>query len=49
MEQNAKLGQQDHVIGTEVLLVTGNYADPHGQAGFVPLVLDQCQTTGMAA
>lgn len=49
VEQNAMLGMQDprHVIGTDVLLGTGNHAGPNGQVCFDPLVLDQCQTIGM--
>ncbi|XP_039584020.1 endogenous retrovirus group K member 8 Gag polyprotein-like [Passer montanus] len=51
VQQNAMLGPQDPrcVIGTDVLLGTGNYVDPQGQAGFNPLMLDQCQTIGIAA
>ncbi|RMC20550.1 hypothetical protein DUI87_01401 [Hirundo rustica rustica] len=49
--QNTVLGQQDsrHVIGTDELLGTGNFADLHRQVVLDPLVLDQCQKTGMAA
>ncbi|XP_038007713.1 endogenous retrovirus group K member 5 Gag polyprotein-like [Motacilla alba alba] len=32
-----------------MLLGTGNFADAQGQAGFAPLVLDQCHTLGVAA
>ncbi|XP_058280136.1 uncharacterized protein LOC131378769 [Hirundo rustica] len=49
--QNAALGQQDPrcVIGTDELLGMGNFADLHRQVSLDPLVLDQCQRTGMAA
>ncbi|RMC20691.1 hypothetical protein DUI87_01543 [Hirundo rustica rustica] len=49
--QNAALGQQDpsRVIGTDELLGTGNFADLSRQVALDPLVLDQCQRTGMAA
>lgn len=45
------LGLQDPrcVIGTNMLLGTGNHADPLRQAGFDPLLLDQFQTIGIAA
>ncbi|RMB92638.1 hypothetical protein DUI87_30947 [Hirundo rustica rustica] len=49
--QNAALGQQDprHVIGTDVLMGVGNFADLQRQVAFDPLVLDQCHRMGMAA
>ncbi|RMC20393.1 hypothetical protein DUI87_01242 [Hirundo rustica rustica] len=51
MERNAILGPGDprHTINTDMLLGTGNYARADRQAGFEPLVQEQCQQTGMAA
>lgn len=49
--QNSALDPQDprHVIGTDVLLDTGTFAYLNRQIAYDPLVLDQCQKTGMAA
>ncbi|RMC22152.1 hypothetical protein DUI87_03025 [Hirundo rustica rustica] len=49
--QNTALSQQDprRVIGTDVLMGIGNFADLQRQVAFDPLVLDQCHRTGMAA
>ncbi|RMC07190.1 hypothetical protein DUI87_16646 [Hirundo rustica rustica] len=49
--RNTALSQQDPrpVIGTDVLLGMGNFADLQRQVALDPLVLDQCQKTGMAA
>lgn len=49
--QNTVLGQQDPrcVIGTDVLLGTGSFADLNRQVACDPLVLDQCQKMGLAA
>ncbi|XP_039911480.1 uncharacterized protein LOC120748768 [Hirundo rustica] len=49
--RNTALSQQDprRVIGTDVLLGMGNFADLQRQVALDPLVLDQCQKTGMAA
>ncbi|XP_053859628.1 endogenous retrovirus group K member 9 Gag polyprotein-like [Vidua macroura] len=51
VQQNATLGPQDprRVVSTDMLMGTGNYTDPQGQARYDPLMLDQCQTLGMAA
>ncbi|RMB95506.1 hypothetical protein DUI87_27615 [Hirundo rustica rustica] len=51
VEQNTALSQQDprHVIGIDVLLGVGNFADLQRQAALDPLVLDQCHRMGMAA
>ncbi|RMC08862.1 hypothetical protein DUI87_13856 [Hirundo rustica rustica] len=48
--QSTELGQQDprRVIGTDELLGMGDFADLDRQVAFDPLVLDQCQRTGMA-
>ncbi|RMC03983.1 hypothetical protein DUI87_19320 [Hirundo rustica rustica] len=37
------------MVNTDMLLGTGNYTRAEGQAGFEPLVQEQCQQTGMAA
>ncbi|RMB92839.1 hypothetical protein DUI87_30733 [Hirundo rustica rustica] len=51
VERNVTLGPGDprRSINTDMLLGTGNYARADGQVGFEPLVLEQCQQTGMAA
>lgn len=48
--RNAALGPQDLRCGirTDVLLGLGNFADANKQVAFDPLILDQCQKTGMA-
>ncbi|XP_064258696.1 uncharacterized protein LOC135289194 [Passer domesticus] len=50
-QHNATLGPQDprSVAGIDMLMGTGNYTDPQGQAGFPPLMFEQCQALGMAA
>ncbi|RMC18183.1 hypothetical protein DUI87_05064 [Hirundo rustica rustica] len=49
--QDATLGQQDprHVIGIDELLGMDNFADLNRQVALDPLVLNECQRTGMAA
>ncbi|RMC21943.1 hypothetical protein DUI87_02814 [Hirundo rustica rustica] len=37
------------MVNTDMLMGTGNYTRADRQAGFEPLVQDQCQQTGMAA
>ncbi|RMC03951.1 hypothetical protein DUI87_19288 [Hirundo rustica rustica] len=37
------------MVNTDMLMGTGNYTRAEGQAGFEPLVQEQCQQTGMAA
>ncbi|RMC01637.1 hypothetical protein DUI87_21650 [Hirundo rustica rustica] len=37
------------MVNTDMLMGTGNYTRTDGQAGFDPLVQEQCQQTGMAA
>ncbi|RMB92856.1 hypothetical protein DUI87_30750 [Hirundo rustica rustica] len=51
VERNRTLGPGDprHMVNTDMLMGTGNYTRAYGQAGFEPLVLEQCQQTGMAA
>ncbi|RMC19795.1 hypothetical protein DUI87_03360 [Hirundo rustica rustica] len=51
VEWNATLGPGDprHMVNTDMLLGTGNYTRANRQAGFEPLVQEQCQQTGMAA
>ncbi|RMC19290.1 hypothetical protein DUI87_03897 [Hirundo rustica rustica] len=51
VEWNRTLGQGDprHMVNTNMLLGTGNCTRAEGQAGFEPLVQEQCQQTGMAA
>ncbi|XP_053826885.1 uncharacterized protein LOC128803701 [Vidua macroura] len=51
VQRNATRGPQDprSAVGADMLLGTGSYADPQEQAGYGPLVLDQCQTLGLAA
>ncbi|RMC20728.1 hypothetical protein DUI87_01580 [Hirundo rustica rustica] len=51
VERNRTLGPGDprRTINTDMLLGTGNYTRADGQAGFDPLVQEQCQQTGMAA
>ncbi|OWK53814.1 Endogenous retrovirus group K member 8 Pol protein [Lonchura striata] len=51
VRKNATRGQQDprRVVNADMLMGTGNYVDPRGQAGYDPLVLDQCRTLGLAA
>ncbi|RMC16037.1 hypothetical protein DUI87_08244 [Hirundo rustica rustica] len=51
VERNRTLGPGDprHKVNTDMLMGTGNYTRANGQAGFEPLVQEQCQQTGMAA
>ncbi|RMB93159.1 hypothetical protein DUI87_30481 [Hirundo rustica rustica] len=51
VEQNRALGQGDprHMVNIDMLMGTGNYTRAEGQAGYEPLVQEQCQQTGMAA
>ncbi|RMB89038.1 hypothetical protein DUI87_34608 [Hirundo rustica rustica] len=51
VEQNRTLGQGDprHMVNIDMLMGTGNYTRAEGQAGYEPLVQEQCQQTGMAA
>ncbi|RMC12190.1 hypothetical protein DUI87_11326 [Hirundo rustica rustica] len=51
VERNTTMGPGDPrcVVNTDMLMGTGNYARADGQAGFEPLVQEQCQQTGMAA
>ncbi|RMC09750.1 hypothetical protein DUI87_13537 [Hirundo rustica rustica] len=51
VERNRTLGPGDprHMINTDMLMGTGNYTRAEGQAGYEPLVQEQCQQTGMAA
>ncbi|RLV63784.1 hypothetical protein DV515_00017917 [Chloebia gouldiae] len=46
VQKNATRGQQDprRVVTIDMLMGTGNYVDPQGQAGYDPLVLEQCGT-----
>ncbi|XP_039554075.1 uncharacterized protein LOC120497088 [Passer montanus] len=50
-QHNATLGPQDprRVADVDMLMGTGNYTEPQGQAGFSPSVLEQCQALGMSA
>ncbi|RMC03408.1 hypothetical protein DUI87_20605 [Hirundo rustica rustica] len=51
VERNRTLGQGDprRMVNTDMLMRTGNYTRADRQAGFEPLVQEQCQQTGMAA
>ncbi|RMC01189.1 hypothetical protein DUI87_22281 [Hirundo rustica rustica] len=51
VERNRTLGQGDprHMVNIDMLMETGNYTRAEGQAGYEPLVQEQCQQTGMAA
>ncbi|RMC01641.1 hypothetical protein DUI87_21654 [Hirundo rustica rustica] len=51
VERNRTLGPGDprHMVNTDMLMGTGNYARADGKAGYEPLVHEQCQQTGMAA
>ncbi|RMC20900.1 hypothetical protein DUI87_01753 [Hirundo rustica rustica] len=51
VERNRTLGQGDprHMVNIDMLMGTGNYTRAEGQAGYEPLVQEQCQQTGMAA
>ncbi|RMB92859.1 hypothetical protein DUI87_30753 [Hirundo rustica rustica] len=51
VEWNTTLGPGDprRMVNTNMLMGTGYYTRADGQAGFEPLVLEQCQQTGMAA
>ncbi|RMC20634.1 hypothetical protein DUI87_01486 [Hirundo rustica rustica] len=51
VEWNATLGPGDprRMVNPDMLMGTGNYTRAEGQAGFEPLVQEQCQQTGMAA
>ncbi|RMC20698.1 hypothetical protein DUI87_01550 [Hirundo rustica rustica] len=51
VERNRTLGQGDprHMVTIDMLMGTGNYTRAEGQAGYEPLVQEQCQQTGMAA
>ncbi|RMC20159.1 hypothetical protein DUI87_01005 [Hirundo rustica rustica] len=51
VERNRTLGPGDprRMVNTDMLMGTGNYTRADGQAGYEPLVQEQCQQTGMAA
>ncbi|RMC21475.1 hypothetical protein DUI87_02341 [Hirundo rustica rustica] len=51
VERNRTLGQGDprRMVNIDMLMGTGNYTRGEGQAGYEPLVQEQCQQTGMAA
>ncbi|RMC21350.1 hypothetical protein DUI87_02212 [Hirundo rustica rustica] len=51
VERNTTLGPGDprRMVNTDMLMGTGNYTRADRQAGFEPLVQEQCQQTGMAA
>ncbi|RMB99160.1 hypothetical protein DUI87_24350 [Hirundo rustica rustica] len=51
VEQNTTLGPGDprHMVNIDMLMGTGNYTRANRQAGYEPLVQEQCQQTGMAA
>ncbi|RMC21436.1 hypothetical protein DUI87_02302 [Hirundo rustica rustica] len=51
VERNTTLGPGDprRMVNTDMLMGTGNYTRADGQAGYEPLVQEQCQQTGMAA
>ncbi|RMC21708.1 hypothetical protein DUI87_02576 [Hirundo rustica rustica] len=51
VERNRTLGQGDprRMVNTDMLMGIGNYTRADGQAGFEPLIQEQCQQTGMAA
>ncbi|RMB99779.1 hypothetical protein DUI87_23781 [Hirundo rustica rustica] len=51
VERNRTLGPGDprHMVNIDMLMGAGNYTRAKGQAGYEPLVQEQCQQTGMAA
>ncbi|RMC11089.1 hypothetical protein DUI87_12001 [Hirundo rustica rustica] len=51
VERNMTLGPGDPrcMVNIDMLMGTGNYTRAKGQAGYEPLVQEQCQQTGMAA
>ncbi|RMC11045.1 hypothetical protein DUI87_12237 [Hirundo rustica rustica] len=51
VERNTTLGPGDprRMVNIDMLMGTGNYTRAKGQAGYEPLVQEQCQQTGMAA
>ncbi|RMB89420.1 hypothetical protein DUI87_34211 [Hirundo rustica rustica] len=51
VERNTTLGPGDprRMVNIDMLRGTGNYTRAEGQAGYEPLVQEQCQQTGMAA
>ncbi|RMC21103.1 hypothetical protein DUI87_01960 [Hirundo rustica rustica] len=51
VERNTTLGPGDprRMVNIDMLMGTGNYTRAEGQAGYEPLVQEQCQQTGMAA
>ncbi|RMC04374.1 hypothetical protein DUI87_19195 [Hirundo rustica rustica] len=51
VERNRTLGQDDprRMVNIDMLMGTGNYTRAEGQAGYEPLVQEQCQQAGMAA
>ncbi|RMB88858.1 hypothetical protein DUI87_34792 [Hirundo rustica rustica] len=51
LERNRTLGQGDprRMVNTNMLMGTGNYTRAEGQAGFEPLIQEQCQQTDTAA
>ncbi|RMC18058.1 hypothetical protein DUI87_04937 [Hirundo rustica rustica] len=51
VERNTTLdpGDPRRMVNTDMLMGTGNYTRAEGQAGYEPLVQEQCQQTGMAA
>ncbi|RMC22120.1 hypothetical protein DUI87_02993 [Hirundo rustica rustica] len=51
VERNRTLGPGDprRMVNIDMLMGTGNYTRAGGQAGYEPLVQEQCQQTGMAA
>ncbi|RMC09689.1 hypothetical protein DUI87_13475 [Hirundo rustica rustica] len=51
VERNTTLGPGDprRMVNIDMLMGTGNHTRAEGQAGYEPLVQEQCQQTGMAA
>ncbi|RMC12169.1 hypothetical protein DUI87_11305 [Hirundo rustica rustica] len=51
VERNRTLGPGDprRMVNIDMLMGTGNYTRAEGQAGYEPLIQEQCQQTGMAA
>ncbi|RMC20834.1 hypothetical protein DUI87_01687 [Hirundo rustica rustica] len=51
VERNTTLdpGDPRRMVNIDMLMGTGNYTRAEGQAGYEPLVQEQCQQTGMAA
>ncbi|RMC17418.1 hypothetical protein DUI87_05999 [Hirundo rustica rustica] len=51
VERNTTLGPGDprRMVNIDMLMGTGNYTRAEGQAGYEPLVQEQCQQIGMAA